>query len=214
MEWFPTVKWSYGMGNGMNIWEMDKIFLVILFVIPGFISIKTYELLYPGQIKESSKQIVDAVAYSCINYAFLFTPIYWFLHSGLWDRFPIVGYVGFLFVLFGAPVLWVLIWKWFRESKWLRKQVPHHPTVKPWDYVFAQEKPYWVKVTLKDGTVIGGKYAYNSFVSSSPAEEQIYLEETWVVNEQGGFERSKQDTAGVIILNSEMSHIEFFEMKF
>ena len=48
----------------------------------------------------------------------------------------------------------------------------------------------------------------NSFASSAPAEEQIYLEETWVLNEKGGFERKKNTTAGVIILASEISHIE------
>lgn len=60
----------------MPIWEIDKLLLFILFVIPGFISIKIYELLFPGQDKDSSKQIIDAVTYSCINYAILGWLIY------------------------------------------------------------------------------------------------------------------------------------------
>lgn len=59
----------------MNIWEADKLLLFIAFVIPGFISLKVYELLNPGIQKESSKQIIDAVTYSCVNYAILFWPI-------------------------------------------------------------------------------------------------------------------------------------------
>ena len=83
-----------------------------------------------------------------------------------------------------------------------------HPTLKPWDFVFAQQKPYWIKVTLKNGTTIAGLYADKSFASSTPAQEQIYLEQTWVLNANGGFERAKNDTAGVIILSNEISHIE------
>ncbi|HBZ5598803.1 TPA: hypothetical protein OOF66_002534 [Morganella morganii] len=61
---------------------------------------------------------------------------------------------------------------------------------------------------MKDGSVIAGRYAEKSFASSAPAPEQIYLEETWILNEKGGFERAKKQTAGVIILSSEISHIE------
>ncbi len=51
----------------MNIWEADKLIIFIAFVIPSFISLKVYDLLCPGSPKDSSKQVVDAVAYSCIN---------------------------------------------------------------------------------------------------------------------------------------------------
>ncbi|EPN9988960.1 DUF6338 family protein, partial [Vibrio cholerae] len=48
-----------------------------------------------------------------------------------------------------------------------------------------------------------------SFASSSPAEEQLYLEQTWKLGDDGSFERAINQTAGVIILTSEISHIEF-----
>ena len=41
-----------------------------------------------------------------------------------------------------------------------------------------------MKVILKDGTLIAGKYAGNSFASSAPADEQLYLEETWILNDK------------------------------
>ena len=86
--------------------------------------------------------------------------------------------------------------------------MPPHPTEKPWDYVFSQRKSYWVKVVKNDRTIIGGKFSDKSFASSAPAPEQIYLEESWVINNNGGFERVKNTSAGVIILTSEISHIE------
>ncbi len=196
----------------MSIWEVDKLILFIAFVIPGFISIKAYELYFSGQVKDSSKQIVDAITYSCINYALLSWLILSIENSSLKSACPTIYNFYIIFVLFIAPIVWVYLWKRIRESKAFQKNAPH-PIGKPWDYVFSKGVPYWVKVTLKDGTVIGGKYAYNSFASSSPHEEQIYLEETWVLNDNGGFIRAKNNSSGVIILTREISHVELREYK-
>lgn len=191
----------------MDIWEADKLIIFIAFVIPGFISLKVYELLCPGIQKDSSKLVVDAVAYSCINYALLFWPIKIVERSSLSTEFPNTYAFFYLFVLFIAPVVWVVIWRYLRTIRIFQKIAPH-PTQKPWDFVFSQKKPYWVKVILKDGTKIAGKYADNSFASSAPAEEQIYLEETWILNENLGFERPKKRTAGVIVMANDISHLE------
>lgn len=191
----------------MDIWEIDKLLLFIAFVIPGFISIKAYQLAFPGAERATSDQLIDAVAYSSVNYALLIFPIISIESSSLKESCKFLYYLFYVFVLFLAPILWVILWKFLRTRDFFQRNAPH-PTAKPWDYVFSQRKPYWIKVTLKDGTVIAGRYAEKSFASSAPAEEQIYLEETWVLNDKGGFERKKNNTAGVIILSSEISHIE------
>ena len=49
-----------------------------------------------------------------------------------------------------------------------------------------------------DGTVIAGKYGLNSFTSSAPNDEQIYLEEAWSLTAKGGFDKRHKRTAGVI----------------
>ncbi|NQY65229.1 MAG: hypothetical protein HRT38_16215 [Alteromonadaceae bacterium] len=191
----------------MNIWEIDKLFLFIMFVIPGFVSLKAYELMFPSQIKDSSKQIIDAVTYSCINYAFLFFIILKVENSLLkvvHENFYLLFY---FFVMFISPILIVFFWKWVRQTDFALKNAPH-PTLKPWDFVFMQRKPYWVKVTLKDGNVVGGIYSGKSFVSSSPAKEQLYLEESWIINDKGGFERAKNNSAGIIIISDEILYVE------
>lgn len=191
----------------MDIWEIDKLVLFIAFVIPGFISIKAYQLVFPGTERATSDQLIDAIAYSSINYALLIFPIILIESGTLRETCGFLYYFFYVFVLFIAPIILVLIWKYLRTRDFFQRNVPH-PTAKPWDYVFAQRKPYWVKVTLKDGTIIAGRYADKSFASSAPAPEQMYLEETWILNDRGGFERAKKNTAGVIILSNEISHIE------
>lgn len=116
----------------------------------------------------------------------------------------------YAFVLFVTPVALALAWKSIRTSQFFQRSVTH-PTEKPWDYVFSKREKYWVKIVLKDGTKIGGKYAEKSFTSNAPAEEQIYLEESWIVNDKGGLERPKNRTAGVIVLSDEIAYIELMK---
>jgi len=192
----------------VDIWEVDKLILFLAFFIPGFISVKVYQLIYPGTERPNSDMITDAIAYSCINYAIFSGPILLVDGFNLLEKHP-GWFVAFcILALFIAPILWVVIWKWIRTRDIFQRNAPH-PTAKPWDYVFAQRKQYWAKITLQDKTVIGGLYGSKSFASSAPAEEQIYLEETWVINKNGGFDRRKNDTEGVIILGRDISYIEF-----
>lgn len=195
----------------MDIWQLDKLLLFIAFVIPGFISIKVYTLLYPGDKKEASSVLIEAITYSCINYAF-FLPLIMVLEKN--PSFKVstfLHYILYISVLLIAPILWTFLWKQIRESDKFQKFMPH-PTLKPWDFIFSQGKSYWVVITLKNGEKIGGKYSDGSFTSSYPADEQIYLKECWVINKYGGFERKKNDTDGVIVIGSEISYVEFFKL--
>jgi hypothetical protein len=107
----------------MNIWEIDKLVLFIAFVIPGFLSLKVYELRNPGVEKDSSKQIIDAVTYSCINYAILSWPILLVQQSNLRLSSPTLYTAFFLFVIFLAPVVWALLWQWLRKLKVFQKTI-------------------------------------------------------------------------------------------
>ncbi len=194
----------------MDIWEQDKLILFIAFVIPGFVSLRAYELFFPSEKTESSKQIVEAITYSCINYALLSPLVVFFNSYNLRSSQGFIYYLTCLFVLFIAPVIWVFLWKTIRTSRFFQNVGVPHPTQKPWDYVFSKREPYWIIVTLKNGTKIAGSYDSKSFSSSAPADEQLYLEEAWKLNDDGGFERVRTSTKGIIILSSEMVSVELF----
>ena len=196
----------------MNIWDFDKLIIFILFVIPGFVMLKTYEVLNPSAYKSYPQQIIDVVAYSCINYGFLLIPIYYVEKSNIKNSSPICYYLFYLFILTIFPVILAFIWHKIRQSKHFQKIAPH-PTLKPWDYVFSQRKPYWIKVKLKTGEIVAGKFAYKSFASSFPAREEIYLEEVWLLNEKKGFDRPKKRSEGVLILSDSIEYIEFFKYR-
>jgi hypothetical protein len=195
----------------MDLWDANKLVLFIAFVVPGFVSLKAYELLVPRVAKDSAQQLIDAVAYSSINYALLLWPIYEIEIHGVRSTHP-TAYVGFyVFVLLGAPIFWACLLRWARTTQFVQQSLPH-PTARPWDYLFSKRKPYWIIVTLKDGKKIGGRYDSRSFASSAPASEQLYLEECWAVNDDGGFERRREQSAGILILATDIVTVELFNV--
>ena len=196
----------------MDIWDVNKLVLFIAFVVPGFISLKMYALLQPTDFRETSQQLVDAVAYSSINYALLIGPIYAVGYFNVKDNHPALYVLFWIFVLLIAPVAWACIFLWLRKTEFLQRSMPH-PTGKPWDFVFRRREPYWVIATLIDGRQVAGLYGTKSFASSSPAPEQIYLEQTWILSEEGGFERPRIDSAGIIILPKEIVTLELFHLR-
>ncbi len=126
----------------MDIWEADKIILFIAFVIPGFICLKTYDAISLAPTRDSSQQLIDVVAYSCINYALLAFPILSIENIGLSDSSPKLYYLFWaLFLLVVPMALAFVMWK-LRTSKFFQKCLPH-PVGKPWDYVFSKQIPYW-----------------------------------------------------------------------
>ena len=193
----------------MDIFESDKLLLFIAFVVPGFISLKSYQVAFPSTPMKTADQLIDAVTYSCINYAFLFWPILEIERRTVSVDHPTLYALFYVFVLLVAPILWVsLLWS-LRATEIVQRFLPH-PTPKPWDFVFRKRKPFWIIVTLKDGKQIAGRYASNSFASSSPAADQIFLEEAWLMNSDGGFDRKRTNSAGILVLTAEMTSIEFF----
>ena len=195
----------------MDIWNIDKLVLFIAFVIPGFLILKANAVLGLEPAADSSKQIVDAVAYSCVNYALLCLPILT-VESSTLKKVNLEGYLIFYgFVILVAPLLWAVLWRWLRTTQFFQRVLPH-PTTKPWDYVFRQRRRYWILITFKDGKQVAGRYDSRSFSSASPALDQIYLEQTWVVNADGGFERQRENSAGILVLGSEIRTIEFFNV--
>ena len=86
-----------------------------------------------------------------------------------------------------------------------------HPIRKPWDYVFGKRDSFWIIVHLQSDQRIGGRFDVDSFASSDPAEEQIYLQEVWVLDVEGRFMNRVERSRGIIIMKDQIRAVEFFE---
>lgn len=193
----------------MDIWEIDKLVLFIAFIIPGFVSIKFYGLLHPADKVDSSKQIIDSLTYSCVSYAIVGLPIIYYKSKlealDIWELWILA-----CCILLVLPCILAFTFSKVRQLEVFQKNAPH-PILKPWDFVFQQRKYYWVIIELTDGKKIGGKYAGDSFASSYPAPEQIYLEECWHLDNDDSFERPRGNTEGILVASAKIKTIEFFK---
>jgi hypothetical protein len=193
----------------LDIWDVDKLVLFIAFVIPGFVCLKTYQLITSAAPQSGENQLIDAIAYSSINYGLLLWPIYSMETHQVRSANPLLYCAFWFFVLFVAPVSWACAMRKIRSCAWIQASMPH-PTGLPWDFVFSQRKEFWIIVTLNDGEKIGGLYGANSFTSSRPEKHQIFLEKNWVINSDGGFERERVESAGILILCADIKSVELF----
>ena len=193
----------------MSIFEAEKIYFFVLFVIPGFVALRVYDLFYPSERIDGIKRIVEAVSYSCISYAMLSPLIVFswpYLTTSSTNYYATAG-LSLLFLIVG-PILVTVSWHFFRMFV-AKKGLIHHPVGKPWDYVFSSKPPSWVKVYMKNGDIIAGFYGTKSFASSAPNAEALFLEEVWHLNDSGGFDKKKARTTGILISPDIISHIDF-----
>jgi hypothetical protein len=170
----------------MDIWNVDKLTLFLVFFVPWFISIKVYDLMVPGERRDFSKSLLEAISYSTLNFAALFWLIALIQTGGFYRSHFILYSLSVAMIMVGVSACWPFLF--LRLSTW-RPIAKHllHPIRKPWDYVFGKREPFWIIVHLQNGQKIGGRFGIGSFASSDPAHEQIYLEEVWVLDERGRF---------------------------
>ncbi|MET8310700.1 DUF6338 family protein [Micromonospora sp. NPDC005173] len=82
-------------------------------------------------------------------------------------------------------------------------------TAEAWNWVFRQGFPAYVRVRLKDGTIVLGRYGTQSFASSDAANGDLYLEEQWSTRD-GWFDQPLETNLGIWLRGSEIVSIEFF----
>lgn len=196
----------------VDVLEKGKLLLFVLFIMPGFISMRVYRLFHPAADNDTSKILIDVVSYSCINYSFLLIPIYLIETNKIIDSHPFWYYIFYFLVLIIVPVFLPILLLMIRQSNRIRQILPH-PMGRAWDYFFSTNQCCWVLVTLKNGKKYGGLYSYNSFASSRPEPEQLYLEKNLALDNNGDFDHELTDTLGIIILTNEIESVEFIKLQ-
>jgi hypothetical protein len=193
---------------------MEKLFeaqgtlgLFLVFFILGFISLKIHDLFIPGEQRDFSKSLFDAIAYSSVNFA----PFLWLIatvRSG--SITPLRWYGAIIFALFFMPVVWPILYLRIRKLAVVAERLGS-PNVRAWDEIFGRRTKCWVIVRLKDQRRIGGLYGARSFASRSPAAPEIYIEQVWQVDADGGFTGTMvESTSGILIMGAEILAVEFF----
>jgi hypothetical protein len=196
----------------MDPWQVSGVPLFLFFFVPGFVSMKVYDLLIAGERRDFSKAVLEAMAYSAVNFAALSWLII-LAHSASFFRDWRIAYYAVIFlVLFVAPIVWPVLYLSFSRFSPVARYVVH-PIQSPWDYIFGKRDPFWVIVHLRDCRRIGGKYGTASFASSYPSGESLYMEELWELDKKGRFVKPVHGSKGMVIFGKEVVGVEFFEWK-
>ncbi len=192
----------------MPDWGIDKIFLFIILIFPGFITVKVYSLIIATDKKDFSKLPIDIICYSLLNLAACSWLIITINTGQFYQINPIRYWLSICFIMIIMPALWPCFYLVISKTKIFKKYMLS-PINQPWDHFFNKKEACWVTIHLKKGKVVRGRYSLGSKASAYPKERQIYLAELWKSKENGGFEKVVKGTKGGIFFESEISYIEF-----
>lgn len=190
----------------------DKLNLFLFFVVPGFVSLKTYDLMVPSARRDLSQSIIEVVSFSMVNLAIWYWLVDLLSAHNVRTNQPALFYIAMFVVLLISPALLAFGVVSLLRSRRLRGKFLH-PTPMPWDYVFGKGSSYWLLFHLKSGQKVGGYYSQHSFASSFPRPQEIYVEHLWRVSPEGLFLEKIDRTAGAIVRADECVMIEFFSTR-
>jgi len=193
------------MGDLLNGGESLAWFIVLF--LPGFLSAEVYGMMVASERSDFSKDFFRAVAFSVLNFAILAPIIYALNMAGLFSSVLVV-WVTVYVALGAAPIGWAFLVKWLRDASWTPFLSSNN---KAWDDFFSRCEPVWVVAHLHDGTKVGGFYAGDSYASSFPSEEQIYVQQQWLLGENDEFLRAVKQSAGLLLNARDVKVFEFYE---
>jgi hypothetical protein len=194
----------------MEQFTPDKIILLAIFFVPGFVYLKAYRLFFAESKTDFSKDLYEAIGFSFIIAILFAYPLLIINQKEFINNNPLIYSLAMIFVVVVIPILGAKIYHIIVNEKWFNKKMVN-PIKSPWDSFFSRRECFWVIVTLKNGRKIGGKYSIGSYASTFPNPKEIYLKEVWKLNERNGFVKIKNNSEGIIITENEISTIEFLK---
>jgi Family of unknown function (DUF6338) len=168
----------------MPDWTQDRLLLFLLFFVPGFISIKIYDLLVPSERRDFQSTLAEAIGYSAVNFAVLLPIVATIYGYGMLERMWAQLAAAYL-ILLAAPLVWPLLFVLVIRPRFANVFV--NPVPKPWDVVFRDLGESSIIIHTSDGRRIGGRYARGSQASSYPADDASPKSRTYTYTPTHGF---------------------------
>jgi hypothetical protein len=108
------------------------------------------------------------------------------------------------------PIIWPVLFYHLAQVPFFRNRL----TATAWDHFFNFRENCLIRLRMKDGAMLGGKYTIGSFASSFPEKPDLYLSELWSLDNDGIFLGRVKDTKGLLVSFEEVSFIEIFELNY
>ena len=134
--------------------------------------------------------------------------------------------IGLLFIVFALLIPWlaarvryyITTSAWYGWAiVWIRRRLKlrrgFDPTPSAWDFAFGRSTASWVRVRYADGRWIGGWFGDQSYASSFPNPQEIYVQEGWVIDDEGKFTNILHAPGGMIIRCANAVSVDFTPVK-
>jgi hypothetical protein len=198
----------------MSFDSFDVVFFTAGFLVPGFIWSAVLSLFVPVRSAAPQVRFLQFLTLSCINHGIWSWALFMIFRSGFVDEHPYRSGSFLGLIIFVSPLTLGVVCGLSQQKEWVIRFFSRfgirtiHPIAEAWDWHFGQLKPYWVLVTLKDGSHIYGLFGTRSFAASDSDKRDLYLEEQFHLLETGEW-APVEDSAGVLIMADEIAAVEF-----
>lgn len=184
--------------------EFGNVVLFLVLVLPGFISMRVYSLIRPGDQPTLKDTIFEAVAYSAINFGLMLWAIIPLIRSESTITQSLLATIVFVV----APVIWPFLLDRVLELM-ARQGLIHYRHKTAWDDFFSRRKACWLIVHLNDGRRLGGIFHNKSYATLYPTPGHLFIEELWEVNQETGeFVGGGPVSQGIILKPEDYRFIE------
>ena len=198
----------------------EAVILLLYLVVPGYIATKVYDLLAPGERRTLAEAIIEILAWSFILLMLWFWPfavVYQYSDSLSVGLRYLIVFVLTILSVFVTPVLAAYLIYRVRHHGFVKgtaKGSSSHPSPTSWDWFFSENaNNYYVRFHLKTGERLGGYFGENSFATSFPHTQEVYIEEEWHLDEDGKFTEPIEGTKGTIVNREDCSLVQFLEVR-
>jgi hypothetical protein len=97
--------------------------------------------------------------------------------------------LGGLYASRSERVGWPVIRRWLtagQEAKMLGFALGRTPAPRAWDHFFSERPNTYLRVRVRSGTWIAGRFAAASYAGGFPNDTDLYLEEAWEIDQESG----------------------------
>jgi len=185
---------------------------LLSYIIPGLVGVRIWGLLHPYGKQSPNELILNAVVFGaiCFSIISLFPDKISLNKVGIpWDLN--LASPPSIFAIIIVPFLVAKGWSFLSRRFLLFNK---HPSKIAWDYTFGQylndkNDGLILIIHLKNGKVIAGQLDKEAFFSDLPNNYQILLDIEYETDETGYPTGPKNGSAGILVMDSEISHIQF-----
>jgi hypothetical protein len=150
-----------------------QLLAAIAFLIPGLNTTWMMERLAGRTTPAGTERLLRALSWSVLIYIvaspWLVGPVRRITTTGLskWDLL-VIGVLLFVAVPAVLAFVGAQLRKSVRVQRWFRRVTNIHPAPTAWDFAFSPFRTGFVRAELKDGRVVGGRFAGSSFAAAYP----------------------------------------------